>query len=84
MKTATMRSIQNEMVQSKKELATRDLSIQRARDELNLAHMRTTQESERVNVLKKIFQSRANVQYSPKDYCFCDRMGVGHIENIFL
>lgn len=52
-----MRSIQNEMVQSKKELATRELSIQRARDELSLAHVRMTQESERVNALKKSFKA---------------------------
>lgn len=49
-KAATMKSIQNEMVQSKKELATRELSIQKARDELSLAHMRMAQESERVNI----------------------------------
>lgn len=49
-KAATMKSIQNEMVQSKKELATRELSIQKARDELSLAHMRMAQENERVNM----------------------------------
>lgn len=48
MKAGTLKSIQNEMVQSKKELAARDLSVQRARDELSLAHTRMAQESERV------------------------------------
>lgn len=47
-KAGTLKSIENEMVQSKKELAARDLSIQRARDELTLAHTRMAQESERV------------------------------------
>ncbi|XP_022615861.1 centromere protein F-like [Seriola dumerili] len=48
-KTGTLKSIQNEMVQSKKELTARDLSLQRARDELSLAHTRMTQESERAS-----------------------------------
>lgn len=49
-KAVTMKSIQNEMAQSKKELTARELSIQRARDELSLAHTRMAQESERVNM----------------------------------
>ncbi|XP_040904404.1 centromere protein F isoform X2 [Toxotes jaculatrix] len=48
-KNGTLKSIQNEMVQSKKELAARELSLQRARDELSLAHTRMTQESERAS-----------------------------------
>ncbi|KAI3351653.1 hypothetical protein L3Q82_020496, partial [Scortum barcoo] len=48
-KAGTLKSVQNEMVQSKKELATKDLSIQRARDELSLAHTRMAQESERAS-----------------------------------
>lgn len=48
-KAGTLKSIENEMVQSKKELAARDLSIQRARDELTLAHTRMAQESERTS-----------------------------------
>ncbi|XP_023263124.1 centromere protein F-like [Seriola lalandi dorsalis] len=48
-KAGTLKSIQNEMVQSKKELTARDLSLQRARDELSLAHTRMTQESERAS-----------------------------------
>ncbi|XP_071362910.1 centromere protein F isoform X2 [Trachinotus anak] len=48
-KAGTLKSIQNEMVQSKKELAARELSLQRARDELSLAHTRMTQESERAS-----------------------------------
>lgn len=47
-KAGTLKSIQNEMVQNKKELADRELSLQRARDELSLARTRMTQESERV------------------------------------
>nr|XP_046262160.1 centromere protein F isoform X2 [Scatophagus argus] len=48
-KAGTLKSIQNEMMQSKKELATKELSIQRARDELSLAHTRMAQESERAS-----------------------------------
>ncbi len=47
-KAGTLKSIQNEMVQRKTELAAKELSIQRARDELSLAHTRMAQESERV------------------------------------
>lgn len=47
-KAGMLKSIQNEMAQSKKELATKELSAQRARDELSLAHTRMAQESERV------------------------------------
>lgn len=53
-KAATMKSIQNEMAQSKKELAARELSIQRARAELSLAHTRMAQESERVNICTRL------------------------------
>lgn len=56
-KAATMKSIQNEMAQSKKELAARELSIQRARDELSLAQTRMAQESERVNMRMCILPS---------------------------
>ncbi|KAG7214352.1 hypothetical protein INR49_023130 [Caranx melampygus] len=48
-KTGTLKSIQNEVLQNKKELAARELSLQRARDELSLAHTRITQESERAS-----------------------------------
>ncbi|KAG8003967.1 Centromere protein F [Nibea albiflora] len=48
-KAGLLKSIQNEMVQSKKELATKELSAQRARDELSLAHTRIAQESERAS-----------------------------------
>ncbi|XP_039975503.1 trichohyalin isoform X2 [Xiphias gladius] len=48
-KAGTLKSIQNEMVQNKKELADRELCLQRARDELSLARTRMTQESERVS-----------------------------------
>lgn len=48
-KTGTLKSLQNEMVQRKKELSAKELSVQRARDELSLAHTRIAQESERVN-----------------------------------
>lgn len=50
-KAGTLKSIQSEMVQSKKELAARELSLQKARDELSLVHTRITQESERVKTL---------------------------------
>ncbi|XP_029369058.1 centromere protein F isoform X2 [Echeneis naucrates] len=48
-KAGMLKTIQNEMVQSKKELATREVSLQRVRDELNLAHARITQENERAS-----------------------------------
>ncbi|XP_070693100.1 centromere protein F isoform X2 [Pempheris klunzingeri] len=48
-KTRTLKSLENEMVQSKKELAARELSIQRARDELSLAHTHMAQQSERAS-----------------------------------
>lgn len=48
-KAAAMKSIQNEMAQSKKELAAKELSVQKGRDELSRAQTRMTQESERVN-----------------------------------
>ncbi|XP_010737488.3 centromere protein F isoform X2 [Larimichthys crocea] len=48
-KAGMLKSIQNEMAQSKKELATKELSAQRARDELSLAHTRMAQESERAS-----------------------------------
>ncbi len=47
-KAVTIKSIQNEMVQSKKEISAKELNIQRARDELSLAHARIAKESERV------------------------------------
>lgn len=47
-KAGMLKSVQNEMVQSKKELAAKELSAQRARDELSLAHTRIAQESDRV------------------------------------
>lgn len=47
-KAEALKSIQNEMVQSKKELAVKDVSIQKARNELSVAHTRMAQESERV------------------------------------
>lgn len=49
-KAALIKSIQNEMAQSKKELAAKEISVQRARDELNLAHIRMAQENERVTI----------------------------------
>ncbi|XP_037636203.1 centromere protein F isoform X2 [Sebastes umbrosus] len=48
-KAGTLKSIQSEMVQNKKELGARELSLQKARDELSQAHARTAQESERVS-----------------------------------
>ncbi|XP_068571065.1 centromere protein F isoform X2 [Cebidichthys violaceus] len=48
-KAAALKSIQSEMVQSQKELGTRELSLQKARDELSLAHTRMAQESERAS-----------------------------------
>ena len=52
-KVGTLKSIQNEMVQTKKELAAKEGSLQKARDELSLAHTRMTQDSERVKKTKK-------------------------------
>ncbi|XP_041800647.1 centromere protein F isoform X2 [Chelmon rostratus] len=48
-KAGMLKSVQNEMVQSKKELAAKELSAQRARDELSLAHTRIAQESDRAS-----------------------------------
>ncbi|XP_034546257.1 centromere protein F [Notolabrus celidotus] len=48
-KAGTLKSIQNEMMQSKKELTAKEHNIQRARDELSLAHTRMAQESERAS-----------------------------------
>ncbi|KAM9740399.1 uncharacterized protein ACNS7B_011852 isoform 1-T1 [Menidia menidia] len=45
----TLKSIQSEMVQTKKELAAKELGLQRARDELSSAHTRMAQESERAS-----------------------------------
>ncbi|KAM7000008.1 uncharacterized protein LKV04_004982 [Tautogolabrus adspersus] len=48
-KAGTLKSIQNEMMQSKKELSAKELSIQKARDEVSMAHTRIAQESERAS-----------------------------------
>ncbi|XP_010787106.1 centromere protein F isoform X2 [Notothenia coriiceps] len=48
-KAEALKSMQNEMVQSKKELAVKDVSIQKARNELSVAHTRMAQESERTS-----------------------------------
>lgn len=74
-KAGTLKSLQNEMVQSKKELAARELSIQKARDELSLAHTRMAKESERVKLLliqpvllllqTDVFHTSANFLYFP-------------------
>lgn len=47
-KDDTLKSVQDEMAQSKKKVAAAELSLQRARDELSLVHTRMAQESERV------------------------------------
>lgn len=52
LKAAKMKSIQNELSQIKKETTAKELSLQRAREELSQAHTRIAQESERVNTLK--------------------------------
>lgn len=54
-KAEIIKSIQNEMAQSKKDLAAKEISVQKAREELNLAHTRMAQENERVTI-----QSNAN------------------------
>lgn len=48
-KAAAIKSIQNEMAQSKKELAAKELSVQRVHDELSRAQTRMALEGERVN-----------------------------------
>ncbi|XP_070819389.1 centromere protein F isoform X2 [Chaetodon trifascialis] len=48
-KAGMLKSVQNEIMQSKKELAAKELSAQRARDELSLAHTRMAQESDRAS-----------------------------------
>lgn len=50
-KAAAIKSIQNERAQSKKELAAKELSVQRIRDELSRAQTRMALEGERVNLL---------------------------------
>lgn len=47
-KAETLKSIQSEMVQSKKDLAAKELSVQRTQNELSLAQARVAKESERV------------------------------------
>lgn len=47
-KVKMLKSIQSEMAQSKKELTARELSLQKARDEISMAHTRISQESQRV------------------------------------
>lgn len=64
-KAALIKSIQNEMAESKKELAAKEIIVQRARDELNLAHTRMAQEKERVTI-----QSNAN-ETETKHYWVC-------------
>lgn len=73
-KAALIKSIQNEMAQSKKELAAKEISVQRARDELNLAHTRMAQENERVTI-----QSNANETKETKHYWVCCL----HSESVF-
>lgn len=65
-KAALIKSIQNEMAQSKKELAAKEISVQRARDELNLAHTRMAQETERVTI-----PSNTNEAEETKHYSVC-------------
>ncbi|XP_062249682.1 centromere protein F isoform X3 [Platichthys flesus] len=48
-KTRTLKSIQNDLVQSKKDVTSREIGLQKARDELILSHTRITQESERAS-----------------------------------
>ncbi|XP_054453098.1 centromere protein F [Anoplopoma fimbria] len=48
-KAGALKSIQSEMVQSKKELGSRELSLQKAHNELSLAQARMAQESERAS-----------------------------------
>lgn len=72
-KAALIKSIQNEMAQSKKELAAKEISVQRARDELNLAHTRMAQEKERVTI-----QSNTNETEETKHSWVCL-----HLESVF-
>lgn len=71
-KAALIKSIQNEMAQSKKELAAKEISVQRARDELNLAHTRMAQENERVTI-------QINETEETKHYRVCCL----HLESVF-
>ncbi|XP_040028905.2 uncharacterized protein LOC120817121 isoform X2 [Gasterosteus aculeatus] len=48
-KAGALKSIQSEMVQSKTELAAKELGLQKARHELSMAHTRVAQESERAS-----------------------------------
>ncbi|XP_034739328.1 centromere protein F isoform X3 [Etheostoma cragini] len=52
-KAGMLKSVQNEVVQSKKELTARELSLQKARDELSLAHTGMAQERERASGSEK-------------------------------
>lgn len=72
-KAAAIKSIQNEMAQSKKELAARELSVQRVRDELSRAQTRMALEGERVTVLTltwNYFPPAAQVCVFPKLRCY--------------
>ena len=96
-KAGALKSVQSEVVQSKKELAAREISLQKARDELSLAHARMAQESERVKTHtvtahtpgtttdNKCFIPVLMFYISIKSCCLCHRMGVGFIcQNISL
>ncbi|XP_008302457.1 centromere protein F isoform X2 [Stegastes partitus] len=48
-KAGTLKTFQNEMVLSKKELAAKELNLQKVRDELSQAHTRMAQDSERAS-----------------------------------
>lgn len=48
-KAETLKSIQNEVAQNKKDLAAKELNLQKLQDELSLAHTRMAQESERAS-----------------------------------
>ncbi|KAM3612888.1 uncharacterized protein V6R79_016453 [Siganus canaliculatus] len=49
MKATLLKTVQNELAQSKKELAARELSVQKAHNELSVAHTRISKESERAS-----------------------------------
>lgn len=85
-KDRTLKSIQSEMVQMKKELAAKEFSLQKVSNELSVAHIRLTQDSERVNTHttanasgdfiatgENVSHISANVPYFPEALLFLTR-----------
>lgn len=69
-KATMLKSIQNELTQSKKELAARELIVQKSRDELSLAHTHIARESERVKRHTTTATDKTACTTSSEKMCF--------------